>query len=271
MNDAFWIRYNAKRMFCDTADMSVMTELAHRRMFDVLCILGEPIHYDIPTLQHMGRVSPADWARVEAELRSKGWHRDGDQWLHDGIMATVRESQTVVREASARTAAARAAKSVTSPVTNPVTRPVTRSVTSPVNKAQQGPVTAGESESEVQGSDKGLPATALAAAKSVTRPVTRPVTAGESESESEVQGSDKGSDKALPARRLTKGQWSIARRFETALGNQWRNDAGKWIGRIKTAFRKSQRILGELENAITEKRIHTTPARYAEQQWKEFK
>jgi hypothetical protein len=62
----------------------------------------------------------------------------------------------------------------------------------------------------------------------------------------------------------------IADRIEAALGEQWVNDAGKWINRIKAQPDKCERVVAEVESARKEKRIKTTPAQYAEQIWKEF-
>ena len=63
----------------------------------------------------------------------------------------------------------------------------------------------------------------------------------------------------------------IAKRIESALGPQWVNDAGKWVNRSKEQTNKTERVIAEVENAIKEKRIATTPAQYAEQIWTEFK
>ena len=73
------------------------------------------------------------------------------------------------------------------------------------------------------------------------------------------------------ASKLSQPQKEIADELETVLGNQWANDAGKWVNRIKSNEKKVQRIVGELKSAIKEKRVTTTPAQYAEQLWKEFK
>jgi hypothetical protein len=83
------------------------------------------------------------------------------------------------------------------------------------------------------------------------------------------------------AKKLSKAKKEIADRFETALGNEWVNDAGKWVQRIKgvgamteeakEAMRdKCERVVAEVENAIREGRIDTTPARFAEDTWKHF-
>jgi len=73
--------------------------------------------------------------------------------------------------------------------------------------------------------------------------------------------------------KLSARQRELADRIETALrthGNQWTNDAGKWINRIKSAPGKCERVIAEVESAMKERRIKTTSARYAEQIWKEF-
>ena len=91
--------------------------------------------------------------------------------------------------------------------------------------------------------------------------------------------SDKASEQAL-GKPVQKGgevkpplnplQKEIAGRFESTLNGQWVNDAGKWILRIRGVPGKCQRVIAEVENAVKENRIKTTPAQYAEQIWKEF-
>lgn len=70
--------------------------------------------------------------------------------------------------------------------------------------------------------------------------------------------------------RLTGPQKELAVLMECFLGNQWVNDAGKWIGRIRTQFGKSERVIMEVGNAVKENRILTTPAQYAEDTWRRF-
>jgi len=72
------------------------------------------------------------------------------------------------------------------------------------------------------------------------------------------------------ARKLLPAQKELADRIESALGVQWVNDAGKWVNRIKKHFGKTERVTAEVESAMKESRIKTTPAQYAEQIWKEF-
>lgn len=70
--------------------------------------------------------------------------------------------------------------------------------------------------------------------------------------------------------KLSPWQKELADRIESALGAQWVNDAGKWIGRIKSNPRKCERVVAEVELAAKESRIKTTPAQFAEDTWKRF-
>ena len=71
-------------------------------------------------------------------------------------------------------------------------------------------------------------------------------------------------------KKLTIAQADLAARMEACLADQWVNDAGKWVDRIKKQFAKVERVTAELESAAKEGRIKSTPAQYVEQIWKEF-
>jgi DNA-binding Lrp family transcriptional regulator len=79
-------------------------------------------------------------------------------------------------------------------------------------------------------------------------------------------------EKSYPTKsgKLTAQQKELADRIEAALGNQWINDAGKWINRIKGHFEKCERVISEVQNALREGRVKTTPAQYSENIWQEF-
>lgn len=82
----------------------------------------------------------------------------------------------------------------------------------------------------------------------------------------------KGYEKALnDSTKLSKTQRHTSQRFEALLALQWRNDAGKWVNRIKQNPAKCERVIAELELAHKEERIKSTPAQFAEQTWKEFR
>lgn len=80
----------------------------------------------------------------------------------------------------------------------------------------------------------------------------------------------RSSDKATKPSKLSPQQKEIADALETALGELWVNDAGKWVSRIKKSPSKARRVVAEVCNAQSEGRINTDAARYAEQTWKEF-
>lgn len=89
----------------------------------------------------------------------------------------------------------------------------------------------------------------------------------ESESYNKLK-SDKGGEKALL--KLAGFQKELADCFESFLGDQWVNDAGKWVNRIRSNAGKCERVIAEVRSAVVESRIKTTRAQYAEQIWKEF-
>jgi len=124
---------------------------------------------------------------------------------------------------------------------------------------------------------------------SVTAPVTGPVTGQQPEPEPEPEPKEeqesfdkasrrgssssekKTSNHPTKPKKLSERQKDIADKFEACLGDEWVNDAGKWIGRIKSDTGKAERVANEVANAQREGRIATTPARYAEDTWNRFK
>lgn len=70
---------------------------------------------------------------------------------------------------------------------------------------------------------------------------------------------------------LTNRQAEVAAFAETVLNGEWVNDAGKWIGRIKTDAEKVFRVMADVHSAKVEGRVKTTPARMAEFNWGVFK
>lgn len=70
---------------------------------------------------------------------------------------------------------------------------------------------------------------------------------------------------------LTARQIEVAALGESVLNGEWINDAGKWMGRIKTDPEKVWRVMADVKSAKTEGRVKTTPAAMAEFNWKVFK
>lgn len=96
--------------------------------------------------------------------------------------------------------------------------------------------------------------------------------------ESESDNSDKASKAVAQQanggqgkKALTARQIEVAQFGEAVLNGEWVNDAGKWIGRIKTDAEKVFRVMADVKSAKVEGRIKTTPARMAEFNWGVFK
>ena len=113
----------------------------------------------------------------------------------------------------------------------------------------------------------------------VTPPVTAPVTPL---SPPIVQSSEvKSKDPDKESKPLTEGgaggrpmrghRLDVAVLAERVLGDQWTNDAGKWVNRIWEDCDKVRRVMEEVRSAIVEKRVKTTPAQMAENTWGFFK
>jgi DNA-binding Lrp family transcriptional regulator len=84
------------------------------------------------------------------------------------------------------------------------------------------------------------------------------------------------------ARKLSASEKTLADMAEKILGNEWANDAGKWLNRITGGLGddgkriaptpdKVRRVFADTARAVKDFSINTTPARYAENTWKEFK
>jgi uncharacterized protein YdaU (DUF1376 family) len=84
------------------------------------------------------------------------------------------------------------------------------------------------------------------------------------------------------ARKLSASEKTLADMVEKILGNEWVNDAGKWLNRITGGLGddgkriaptpdKVRRVFADTARAVKDSSINTTPARYAENTWKEFK
>jgi uncharacterized protein YdaU (DUF1376 family) len=74
----------------------------------------------------------------------------------------------------------------------------------------------------------------------------------------------------LPAKRFSPDQAELVRRIEICLGIEWENDRSKWMKNIDKNESKSERVIAEVENALKEGSIKTTPAKYAEHIWGKF-
>ena len=139
-------------------------------------------------------------------------------------------------------------------------------------RVEQAEYRQNRSESGKKGASQRWHGHVTAIAQPLANPMSNPMANDDSPSPTPTPLSKlttKGGLKALDA-----FEWEIAGRYEKALGDQWVNDAGKWVNRIARAgsasYGKAVRVIAEVESAIKESRITTSPAQYAEQTWKEF-
>jgi hypothetical protein len=89
MSDLFFIDYEPKVMLSATVGMQRDTELAHRRLCDVVWKEGRPLDNSESMLREICRIEPHDWMRVKGELGQKGWKVEGKSFTHGGVIKTL--------------------------------------------------------------------------------------------------------------------------------------------------------------------------------------
>jgi uncharacterized protein YdaU (DUF1376 family) len=239
MNDNHWYPRDPQRYLTDTQWCDYATEVAHVRLIDTYYALGRPIRDEQSRIQNIGKIKDADYVRVRGNLFELGWRIEDGYWRHKRIEETMAETEEnrqaqIRRTEAARLAALERRKSVTEPVTDNATATVTKSVTGSQPQPQPQPYLKPE-----QPFDKA--SAPVAPSGHPTKPT-----------------------------KLSVRQKEVADSLEESLGNEWTNDAGKWIGRIKSNIGKSERVAAEVRDGIKEARIGTTPAAFAEDTWKRF-
>jgi uncharacterized protein YdaU (DUF1376 family) len=110
MNDLFFIDYEAKVMLSDAVGLRPDSELAHRRLCDFIWATGKAPQNSPETLQEIGRVKPADWPKVKAELETKGWYPEKGLYTHKGCIKTLDRCKEKHARKVAASAAANAAR-----------------------------------------------------------------------------------------------------------------------------------------------------------------
>src|ERR1035437_582276 len=125
MNDLFFVDYEAKVMFSDTVGLRPDSELAHRRLCDFIWATGTAPPHSPETLQEIGRVKPADWLKVKAELETKGWYAEQGLYTHKGCIKTLDRCKEKHARKVAASAAANAARwgKITPSDRNPAAHP----------------------------------------------------------------------------------------------------------------------------------------------------
>jgi len=106
MNDLYFIDYEPRLMLVDAVGMRPDTELAHRRLCDILWAHGLAPKDDTETLSDIFRAKPQDYMRIRGELLQKGWLVENGLFTHKGCMKTLSRCQEkhAKKVASAKTA-----------------------------------------------------------------------------------------------------------------------------------------------------------------------
>ena len=244
MNDLYFVKYKPQIMMLDTIGLSPLAQLAHRRLFDMTIIDDSPPANEDYVLSQKAGLSPKEWAKVKPELVKKGWRvsEDGAFFLHGGTVECLNQSKVDYVTQFNRTAKANGKPYLGLSDADPVTGCLTMYVTS-----------TSRSRDAVRHGACDVPQLEL-------------------ESELELE-SVKTSTKLQGARaksRFSVNQTETVARFDKSLAETWENDRSKWLKRIQHDVEKCIRVVSEIESAVKESRIKTTPAQYAEQLWKEF-
>ena len=97
---------------------------------------------------------------------------------------------------------------------------------------------------------------------------SKPTRKPNAEAEAEAEASTKNHKASV--KRFTRLQTELTARMHKCLNGQWENDRQKWMGYIKNFTGKAERVIAEVESAIRENRIKTTPAQFAQDTWEKF-
>lgn len=216
-----------------------VSSLAARGVWiDLLCVMHEAgrvsqLRGTVEQLARLARCSPADFAHALTELQT---HKVADVTERNGVVTVA--CRRLKREEKTRISAC-------------------------LRKQKQRGKLAVTDTSQT---DLSLKSEVISQSQSLSPSLSLKVNTAR---EGQNTPSSRQSDKAFA--KLNGGQKALADRYESALGEQWTNDSGKWINRIKGAFGKAERVVSELESALKEGRVNTTAAQFAEQTWKEFR
>lgn len=116
-----------------------------------------------------------------------------------------------------------------------------------------------------------VPTVALPHAEATEAPRTKNVVPGTGTKNLDKAYSNKGEQASTGGgKKLTGDRKALADRLEAALVDQWSNDAGKWVNRIKLNPARVERVFADFDLAKREGRVSTTPAQFLEETWQRF-
>lgn len=95
-----WVKYDPCRIMVETAAVSPLAELAHRRLADTVWASGRWPKFDVPPLLPLIRVTSLQWPGVLIALRHIGWHLHRKTLHHHGVQEVLRAATTAQAAAS---------------------------------------------------------------------------------------------------------------------------------------------------------------------------
>ena len=260
MNDLPWIKYEPRRMFLDLIGMSPWGKISHVALFNYTLFNDGPPPNDNEKLREITNCPAGDWGRTKLELMTKGWMETNGYFLHRGTIKTLNEAkETHVANQNRSLGASKAsyrlelrAPDANTGVVSFVTATVTPSVT---------PTQEQEQEQEQRGDHQ------------VIKPLKEKKggVGGNQRDAGPVQSGKRKAESGGQRTTFSQQQQALAATLDAELGAQWAGDREKWLARIRDDYGKAWRVVAELQSAVREHRINTTPAQYAEDTWQRFK
>jgi len=95
-----WVKYDPRRQIIETATVSRLAELAHRRLADSVWATGRWPKAGAASLVALARATPRECPGLLAELRSLGWHPRAGTLVHHGIQDVLDAALTAQTLAS---------------------------------------------------------------------------------------------------------------------------------------------------------------------------
>jgi hypothetical protein len=109
-HELVWVRYNPRNQLVSLAGVSLLAEVANRRLCDYIWSGSPWPAPDFAIAGALTRVPPESWDQVLAELLSVGWRTRKGLLFHPAVASVRNEARAFQRASQARTAAARAVR-----------------------------------------------------------------------------------------------------------------------------------------------------------------
>ncbi len=271
-----WVRYCPQTMLLDTATMSLPAEVAHRRLADFALSSKPWLAPDSDAFLSVTRLTKENLSGVIVELKSAGW-RIRNKMLWNSALNAEMINSTAMRDAGAMKAANAAHR---------------RWHATPATATQQRPAPPVDLDAQalLKQCSSSAPSIAQAMLQTCTdKPINRPTdlptsvavnselltvnqavaAASPLSGSSPLQGKDSKTTKGLEEGTFLAELFAALKSYNPA---QAKAEMTNWGGWWRVAYRtnpdKSRRVLADLSNMISERRINSNPGAAAADLWK---